>query len=226
MRPIEAAALYRPATAPGRVGGDWYDAVRLADGSCAVVIGDIGGHGLQAAAEMVQARSMLRALLYERCSSPGAVLTQLDRTLHAMTDTPVTTACLAQLWPVVDGWHLHWSTAGHPAPLLLMPGQPGRYLDVSPGLPLGVDSSLARPDNLNRLPGGVTLVFFTDGLVEHHEHPIDEGLAGLARLATEHASEPPARLCHALVSDAPGDGSDDIAILALQLPAHTHHESL
>jgi hypothetical protein len=219
LRPIEAAALYRPAAAPGRVGGDWYDALRLSDDSCAVAIGDIGGHGQQAAAAMVQARSMLRALLYERRSSPGAVLTQLDRMLLAMTDTPVTTACLARLRPVAGGWRLDWSTAGHPAPLLLVPGQPGRYLDPSPGLPLGVDSTVTRPDNLNRLPGGVTLVLFTDGLVEHHEHPIDDGLACLARLATEHASEPPGRLCHALVDDAPGDGSDDIAILALRLPA-------
>jgi serine phosphatase RsbU (regulator of sigma subunit) len=136
-----------------------------------------------------------------------------------MTDTPVTTACLARLRPDGARWRLDWSTAGHLAPLLLVPGQPGRYLDASPGLPLGVDCTLARPDNLNRLPGGVTLVLFTDGLVEHHQHPIDDGLAALAQLATEHASEPPGRLCRALVDDAPGDRSDDIAILALQLPA-------
>src|SRR5262249_49423368 len=115
MRPIEAAAVYRPSTAPGHVGGDWYDAVRLPAGACAVVIGDIGGPGLQAAAAMVQARSMLRALVYERRGSPGAVLTELDRTLQAMTDTPVTTACLACLRPEGSGWDLDWSTAGHPA---------------------------------------------------------------------------------------------------------------
>jgi serine phosphatase RsbU (regulator of sigma subunit) len=218
MRPIEAAALYLPATAPGHVGGDWYDAVHLPDGTYAVVIGDIGGHGPEAAAAMVQAQSMLRALLYERRSSPAAVLTQLDRTLQAMTDNPVTTAFLARLWPEAAGWRMHWSTAGHPAPLLLVPGEPGRYIDAPPGLPLGVDSTVGRPDHLSRLPDGTTLVLFTDGLVEHHDHPIEDGLASLARLATEHASEPPTRLCHALASDAPGDGSDDVAILALRLP--------
>lgn len=216
--PIEAATLYQPATAPSQIGGDWYDAIRLSDGTCAVVIGDIGGHGLQAAAAMAQTRSMLRALLYERRTPPSAVLTQLDRTLQAITDTPLTTACLACLRPADRGWHLHWSTAGHPAPLLIVPGRPARYLDAEPGPPLGVDAGTTRPDQHDRLPGGATLVFFTDGLVEHHEHPIDEGLAALARLATRHADQCPERLCRALLDDHPGDGTDDIAILALRLP--------
>ena len=218
LRPIEAAALYRPATAPRPIGGDWYDAIRLSDDSCAVAIGDVAGHSMRAAAVMAQTRSMLRALLYERCSSPSAVLTQLDRTLQAMADTPLTTICLARLRPAGTGWLLHWSTAGHPAPLLLSPGEPARYLDAEPGLPLGVDPGAARPDLQHPVPGGASIVFFTDGLVEHHEHSLDEGLATLARLATEHAGQPPERLCHALLDDHPGDGSDDIAILALRLP--------
>jgi hypothetical protein len=153
LRPIEAAALYQPATAPCPIGGDWYDAIRLPDDTWAVVIGDIGGHGLRAAAAMAQTRSMLRALLYERRSSPSALLTQLDRTLQAMADTPITTICLARLRPAGTGWRLRWSTAGHPAPLLLLPGQPGRYLDAEPGLPLGVDPGAARADLQYQLPG-------------------------------------------------------------------------
>ena len=218
LRPIEAAALYRPATA-GRIGGDWYDAVRLSGDGCAVVIGDVGGHSMQAAAEMSQIRSMLRTLLYERPDLPGAVLTRLDRTLQATTDIPLTTACLGLLQPTDTGWGLRWSSAGHLAPLLLAPREPGRYLDAEPGLPLGVDSGAARPDQYDRLPGGATLVFFTDGLVEHRKHSIDEGLAALARLATQHADPRPERLCRALANDCPGDGSDDIAIMALGLPA-------
>lgn len=218
LRPIVAAAVYRPATV-GPIGGDWYDAIRLPDGICAVVIGDIGGHSLQAAAAMAETRAMLRALLYERLGFPGAILTQLDRTLQAITDIPLSTACLAQLQPADTGWRLHWSTAGHPAPLLLAPGEPARYLDAQPGLPLGVDPGATRPDHHQRLPGGATLVFYTDGLVEDRRHPINAGLATLARLATQHAGQPPERLCHALADNRPGDGSDDTAILALRLPA-------
>jgi serine phosphatase RsbU (regulator of sigma subunit) len=218
LRPIEAAAIYRPAPAPCPIGGDWYDAIRLSDDACAVVIGDIGGHGIRAAAAMAQTRSMLRALLYEQHGPPSALLTQLDRTLQAMADTPITTACLARLRPAGTGWRLCWSTAGHPAPLLLPPGEPARYLHAAPGLPLGVDLGAARADMEHQLRGGTSLVLFTDGLVEHHEHALDERLATLARIATEHASQPPARLCQALLDDHPGDGSDDIAILALRLP--------
>jgi hypothetical protein len=218
LRPIEAATLYRPATV-GRIGGDWYDAIRLSDNSCVLVIGDVGGHSMQAAAEMSQIRSMLRTLLYERHGSPSAVLTRLDRALQATTDIPIATACLAFLQPAGLGWRLNWSTAGHPAPLLLAPGKPGRYLDAEPGLPLSVDCGVARPNQHDRLPGGATLIFFTDGLVEHRGHNIDEGLAALARLATQHADPRPERLCHALADGCPSDGSDDIAIMALRLPA-------
>jgi len=218
LRPIEAATLYRPATI-GRIGGDWYDAIRLSDDSCAVVIGDVGGHSMEAAAEMAQIRSMLRTLLYERHGSPGAVLTRLDRMLQATTEIPIATACLALLERAGLGWRLHWSTAGHPAPLLLAPRKPGRYLDAEPGLPLGVDCGVARPDRSDRLPGGATLVFFTDGLVEDRERHIDEGLAALAQIATRQSDPCPERLCRALADRCPGDGSDDMAIMALRLPA-------
>lgn len=218
LGPIEAAAVYRSATA-GPIGGDWYDAIRLPDDTYAVVIGDVGGHSLQAAAAMAETRSMLRALLHERQGLPGVILTQLDRTLQAITDTSFTTVCLAKLRPADEGWSLRWSTAGHPAPLLLPPGEPARYLTAQPGPPLGVDSGAARPELHERLPGGSTLVFFTDGLVEDRRHPIDKGLAALAAVATNQAGQPPGHLCRAFTDNFPGDGSDDTAILVLHLPA-------
>jgi hypothetical protein len=219
LGPVEAAALYLPAATLRPIGGDWYDAMRLPDGSYALVVGDIAGHGVQAAAAMAQARSMLHALLYDTDNSPGAVLTELDLRLQATTDTPLTTACIARLQRTRPGWRLRWSLAGHPAPLLVGPGKQARYLDGKAGLPLCVDSSAPRPDLQRQLPGSVTLVFFTDGLVEDHEHSIDVGLEALAQLAAEHADQPPERLCRILVDDRPGDGLDDIAILALRLPA-------
>lgn len=218
LRPIEAAALYQPPPG-GRLGGDWYDAVRLPEDTCAVVIGDVCGHSMKAAAEMSNIRSMLRALLLEPHGAPGAVLTRLDRALEATAGTTFATACLVLLQPAGIGWRVRWSTAGHPAPLLLMPGEPARYLDAEPGLPLGVDPGVPRPDQHHRLPGGSTLVFFTDGLVEHRGYHIDEGLATLARLATRHADQPPERLCQALADGRPGYGSDDTAIMALRLPS-------
>jgi serine phosphatase RsbU (regulator of sigma subunit)/transcriptional regulator with XRE-family HTH domain len=218
LRPIEAGALYQPASG-GRLGGDWYDAVRLPEHACAVVIGDVCGHSMQAAAEMSNIRSMLRALLLDRHGPPGAVLTRLDRALESTAGETFATACLALLQPIDIGWRVRWSAAGHPAPLLLMPGEPARYLDTVPGLPLGVDSGVPRPDQHHRLPGGSTLVFFTDGLVQRRGRHIDEGLSTLAGLATQHADLPPERLCQALADGRPGYRSDDVAIIALRLPA-------
>lgn len=133
--PFDAAAVYRPATAPGHIGGDWYDALLVPDRACAAVIGDVVGHDLQAAA-MAQTRNMLRALLYDQRTPPSAILSQLDRTVHAITDNPVTTACLARIEPVQPAaWGLRWSTAGHPPPLLITPDRRTRYLPPAPTCP-------------------------------------------------------------------------------------------
>ena len=121
LRPFTAAAVYRPAAEPSKLGGDWYDAIPLPDDVVAVVIGDVVGHDLHAAAAMASTRNMLRALLFDRDSSPGAVLARLDRTLQAVTPNPVTTTALARIEPEGPGWRLRWSTAGHVPPLLITP---------------------------------------------------------------------------------------------------------
>ncbi|CAM5456625.1 SpoIIE family protein phosphatase [Streptomyces hirsutus] len=100
------------------------------------------GHDLAAAAAMAQIRNMLRALLYDRRTPPSLVLDRLDHTLHAITEAPVTTACLARIEAEGNGWRLHWSTAGHLPPLVVTAEGRTRYLDAEPGLPLGVDDAL------------------------------------------------------------------------------------
>ncbi|GAA2988637.1 PP2C family protein-serine/threonine phosphatase [Kitasatospora sp. NPDC057738] len=219
LRPFSGAAVYRTAAEPAGVGGDWYDAAVLPDQACAAVIGDVVGHDLYAAAAMAQARNMLRALLYDRGSPPSSVLTRLDLTVRAITDLPVTTACLARIEPAADGWTVHWSTAGHPPPLVLTPDGRARYLDGEPGIPLGIDPELHRPDHSEPLPAGSTVVLFTDGLVEHPDHPIDRGLDALAELAAAHAGEPLDDLVRFLADHHPSDGHDDMAVLAIRTPA-------
>ncbi|MGW4561574.1 PP2C family protein-serine/threonine phosphatase [Streptomyces sp. NPDC004561] len=218
LRPFTAAAIYRPAAEPSQLGGDWYDAVPLPGSVVAVVIGDVVGHDLRAAAAMASTRNMLRALLYERGSTPGAILAQLDRTLQAITNNPVTTTTLARIEPAGTGWRLHWSTAGHVPPLLLAPGRRAEYLFAEPGLPLGVDSEQPRPDHSRFVPPGATVVFFTDGLIEHPARAIDESLDELTGLAAAYAALPLQDFVQALADHHPSDGHDDMAVLALRTP--------
>jgi hypothetical protein len=218
LRPFTAAAIYRPAAEPSQLGGDWYDAIPLPGNVVAVVIGDVVGHDLQAAAAMAATRNMMRALLFDRGNPPGTVLAQLDRALEAVASNPVTTTTLARIEPEGSGWRLHWSTAGHLPPLLLTPGRRVAYLLAEPGLPLGVDIEKPRPDHSRSLPPDATMVFFTDGLVEHPDRPIDEGLRALADLAVEHAALPLPAFVQALADHHPSDGHDDMAILAVRTP--------
>ncbi|MFB0630379.1 PP2C family protein-serine/threonine phosphatase [Streptomyces sp. AB3(2024)] len=218
LGPFAAAAIYRPAAEPNALGGDWYDAIPLPDGAVALVIGDVVGHDLQAAAAMASIRNMLRSLLFELGGPPGAVLTQLDRTLQAITDNPVTTTGLARIERAGGGWRMLWSTAGHVPPLLITPGGRPHYLFAEPGLPLNVDSEQRRPDHTHPLSPGTTVVLFTDGLVEHPGHPIDESLEALAGLAAAHASLPLQDFVRALADGHPSDGHDDMAVLALRIP--------
>ena len=223
LAPFQAAVVYRPAAE--RLGGDWYDALPLPGGAVGAVIGDVAGHSLQAAAAMAQIRNMLRALLYDQPAAPGSVLATVDRTLLAINENPVTTACVACIEPSGDGWRLRWSSAGHPPPLLLTAVGTAEYLDTEPGLPLGVDPGLPRFDTTRSLPEGATVIFFTDGLVERPDQSIDVGLASLTATAARSAHLPLDELCRTLADQHPGDGHDDIAILALRMPAEPHDGS-
>ncbi|MEU6657804.1 GAF domain-containing SpoIIE family protein phosphatase [Streptomyces sp. NPDC046821] len=218
LRPFTAAAIYRPATEPSQLGGDWYDAVPLPGNVVAVVIGDVVGHDLRAAASMASTRNMLRALLFERGDSPGAVLAQLDRTLQALTNNPLTTTTLARIEPAGPVWRLRWSSAGHVPHLLIVPGQRAETLFAEPGLPLGVATEEPRPDHSRYIPPDSTVVFFTDGLIEHPARPIDDSLDQLTDLATRYAALPLAEFVQALADHHPSDGHDDMAVLALRTP--------
>ncbi|WP_225095110.1 PP2C family protein-serine/threonine phosphatase [Streptomyces sp. CoH27] len=218
LRPFTAAAIYRPAAEPSQLGGDWYDAIPLPDHVVAAVIGDVVGHDLQAAAAMAATRNMLRALVFDQRGPPGAILAQLDRTLETITNNRVTTTTLARIEPEGPGWRLCWSTAGHVPPLLVTRDRHVVYLLGEPGLPLGVDTGQPRPDHSRPLPPEATVVFFTDGLIEHPAHPIDESLSELAGLAAVHAGLPLPEFVQALADHHPSDGHDDMAILALRTP--------
>ncbi|MFJ8189981.1 SpoIIE family protein phosphatase [Streptomyces sp. NPDC096094] len=220
--PLRLAARYQPAPAGSQVGGDWYDAFELKDGAVALVIGDVVGHDLTAAAGMAQLHGILRSLAWDRAEPPGAVVDRLDDAMQAVTTVSMATLVLARVeGPRTGPWALRWTSAGHPPPLLLTPDGGARYLEAGQGLLLGarLGAGGRRPDATEPLPPGSTLLLYTDGLVEVPGSDLDTGLGRLRRNALALVHEPLDTLCDEVLARMPAGSTDDIALLALRLPA-------
>jgi serine phosphatase RsbU (regulator of sigma subunit) len=217
---LQMTARYVPAPDASQVGGDWYDAFPLTDGATALAIGDVVGHDLEAAAGMAQLRNMLRAFAWSRPGPPSTVVTELDKAVMHIAEVPVATMVLARLSQADTGfWRVHWTNAGHPPPLLITHDGWARYLTEAHGILLGTGSTRPRLDAVATLPPGATLVLYTDGLVESHHHPIDEGLERLRRYAASLARRPLTGFSDALLEQVrPTDNDDDVAFLALRTP--------
>ncbi|AEN11643.1 MULTISPECIES: SpoIIE family protein phosphatase [unclassified Streptomyces] len=222
---LEMAALYLPAADQDMVGGDWYDAYLVPDGSAGrqaalmVSIGDIIGHDMRAAAVMGQVRSMLRqATLGDRKHSPAAALAAVDSTFAVLPLGPGGTAVHARLDPCGDRWRLTWSNAGHTPPLLRLPGGRVSALQEHDLLLLGTPAGSPRRDHTRELPPGSVLMLYTDGLVEHRDSDIDDGIAQAVSMLSAHGDRPLPELLDALsrgLEDFPRP--DDVAVLALRV---------
>lgn len=218
---VEMTARYLAAPNASQVGGDWYDAFVLPDGPTALVIGDVVGHDLDAAAGMAQVRNMLRALAWSHQERPAAILERLDRALLHLTDISMATIVFAHVEGTDDGqWLLRWTNAGHPPPLLVTPDGEARFLEYGHGILLGTGVAPDRNDAVITLPPLSTVVFYTDGLVESPGESIDVGLAKLREDAVALAQGPLGVLCDRLLESVrPDDNSDDVAMLAFRVPA-------
>ncbi|MFF7206168.1 SpoIIE family protein phosphatase [Streptomyces sp. NPDC008141] len=218
---LEMTARYVPAPDASSVGGDWYDAFALAAHTHALVIGDVVGHDLDAAAGMAQVRNMLRAFAWSHPdAAPSAVVTRLDEAVMHIAEVPMATMILAMLTLGDDAlWRLSWTTAGHPPPLLVTHDGQARYLDEAHGMLLGTGVIRPRPDAVTVLPPRATLVLYTDGLVESPHHSIDHGLDRLRRHAASLAHRPLDSFCDSLLNQVrPSDNDDDVAMIALRTP--------
>ncbi|WP_251075119.1 GAF domain-containing SpoIIE family protein phosphatase [Streptomyces sp. ISL-12] len=219
---LRLAARYQPAPAGSQVGGDWYDAFEQQDGALALVIGDVVGHDLTAAAGMAQLHGILRSLAWDHAGSPGVVVDRLGIAMPAITTVTMATLILARVeGPDTGPWTLRWSSAGHPPPLLLTPDGQARYLEAGQGLLLGTGLEIGgrRPDGTEPLPPRSTLLLYTDGLVEVPGSDLDTGLGRLRRHALAPAGEPLDTLCDELLARTPPGSTDDVALLALRLPS-------
>ncbi|MFD6112491.1 SpoIIE family protein phosphatase [Streptomyces yangpuensis] len=229
---LELSALYRPAAQDDMVGGDWYDAYPLpkapgtaagppGTGALALTVGDITGHDIRAAALMGQVRSMLRQADQDHPGDgPERALGALERACRRL-DLPASgTAVHAHLTPQADGhWHLRWTNAGHPAPLLVTADGTVESLDrhdvlLHHSLPPG-----PRTTDSRSLPPGSTLLLYTDGLVEERGEDIGDNVDRLARrLAAAPPDVPLDVLLRALLDAVgPQEALDDAVLLAVRV---------
>ncbi|MET8631723.1 GAF domain-containing SpoIIE family protein phosphatase [Streptomyces sp. NPDC004680] len=216
---LQLAARYVAARERAEVGGDWYDAFPLPDGSAILAIGDVVGHDLAAAVRMGQLRNILRALAFDSGDDPAGVMTRLDKVMQGLTSIELVTAVVARIETPADRpWRFHWTNAGHPPPLLAQPDGRTVLLEEGHAPILGVDPALSRETATIALPSGSTLLFYTDGLIERPGEDIGRGLTRLRQHAAALAREPLAVFRDDLLTRLSDDQHDDIAVLALRVP--------
>lgn len=207
---VRLGASYLPAEARYGIGGDWYDAIPLAGGRMMLIVGDVAGHGLDAAITMGQVRSAARALA--PAYQPAGLLAALDQFICGTFKEPLATAAAAVIDPAERS--LRYCLAGHPPPLLREPDGSVRALDEASGVLLGL-GILDRPEQVISFAPGSCLVLFTDGLVERRGEGIDVGIAWLADVLRTALPPDPAQLCDVLVrqSVSRNGRDDDAAVL-------------
>jgi serine phosphatase RsbU (regulator of sigma subunit) len=220
---LEMAARYRPAALRDQVGGDWYDAVVTPSGATSLMVGDVVGHDIAAAAVMGQLRTMLRTIAWTLGDGPAAQVRRLDR---AMRDLSVD-AMASLIYARVEaddgsgGRTLRWTNAGHPPPLVIGADRVATFLDDGePDLMVGVQPDTERSDDSVLLTPGSTLLLYTDGLVERRGESITDGLARLADSAQRHQALGVDDFLDAVLLDLVGrELADDVAVLAVHLRA-------
>ena len=203
---------YLPAGHGAAIGGDWYDALERPDGRVALIVGDVVGHGLRAAATMGQLRNAFRAYgLIE--SSPAEVMARVNRLVTSGEDAMATVLYLVLDRETGD---VTFSAAGHPPPLLLAPDGP-RFLEGGRSMPIGAADPAVFREASGVVPHGSTLLLYTDGLVERRGVPLEDSLDKLAEVAGE-ADDNLERLCdRVLAAVLPElEPSDDVALLAVR----------
>ncbi|GAA2138851.1 hypothetical protein GCM10009760_20430 [Kitasatospora kazusensis] len=213
---LRVAATYQPGGAEAAVGGDWYDVIGLGGGRTALVIGDVMGRGLRAAAVMGQLRTAVRA--YARLDLPPHEVMHLLDGIAMEIDANQIATCTYAIWDPAPGTLLY-ASAGHLPLLLRCPDGTVLRGEEQNGPPLGTGGGTHLSHTLRLLPG-TTGVLYTDGLVERRDEDIDQGLDQLARTLSGAVGEPEvvcARLLRAM--GVTSDHDDDVAVLAFHLPA-------
>jgi sigma-B regulation protein RsbU (phosphoserine phosphatase) len=208
---LDFAARYVPGAETG-LGGDWYDLFPLPGDRLGVVMGDVSGHGLEAAVIMGRLRSALRAYALD-CESPAEVLGKLDRKANHFEHGAMATVAYGIIDPQRRCVDL--SLAGHLPPVLVLPGEPAHLVRAPADPPIGL--TIGHPERRTttvELPVGSALALYTDGLVERRDRPVD---VGMAKLVDTVRAEDPEKICSHVMATMIGSrpAQDDVALLVV-----------
>ncbi|MFC8711851.1 MULTISPECIES: SpoIIE family protein phosphatase [unclassified Streptomyces] len=205
---LEVASRYQPAGATTEVGGDWFDVIPLEDDKTALVVGDVMGSGIGAAATMGRLRTATKALA-SLDLDPARLLEHLDRITDGL-DHSIATCLYAVHDPRLRQCRI--ANAGHLPPARIRPGRAPELLELPTGVPLGVGGVTFSTTTVGLEPGDL-LVLYTDGLVETRRHPLDERLDLLLSLLDD-TPRPLEELCDLLLRELrQPDNHDDVALL-------------
>ncbi|MCT7351984.1 SpoIIE family protein phosphatase [Streptomyces sp. 15-116A] len=212
------AVRYRPAAGSLNVCGDWYDMVDLVDGHrIGVSVGDVVGHGLEAAGVMGQLRSALSAAS-RVAAGPSEALNVVGRYAHVVDGAE--SATVVTTFIDFDAHTIRYSSAGHPPPVLVHPDGRVEFLDRATDPPLDArPDPRPRPEAATTFTPGATLVLYTDGLIERRREDIDVGLRRLAEAVCRHRTRDPEPLADIVLQELlpPGGATDDTALVVVRL---------
>lgn len=208
---LRAAMRYLPASRDSRVGGDWYITAEMPSGQVLIAIGDVGGHGLTAAAGMARLRGALAGLAITG-SPPQQLLGWLNDLVHHVAPEHTASVVAGYFDPATRT--LTWAQAGHPPPVLVR-GDSARALAQPHGIMLGAAKDGYHAASMALLPGDL-LLLYSDGLIERRDRPLDEGLATLRAAVSGHR-DPEQAIGAALRALGTTDPEDDTCLVALRV---------
>jgi PAS domain S-box-containing protein len=224
---LDVWAHYMPNVDHAQVGGDWFDVLPIADDMAGVVVGDVVGHDVEAAATMGQLRSVVRSYAYE-LEDPGSVLMRVDHLAAGMGMARMASLVLMTLHRRGGGeWDLAWASAGHLPALVGTPeldaatgrvtGYAVRRLDTAQGTLIGLREG-PRESGSTRLRPGDVVVAYTDGLIERRSRPMSVGLETLVEVFRRATAQRADGLGETLLAELGDSPEDDTAVVVFRVP--------
>ncbi|MCL3863167.1 SpoIIE family protein phosphatase [Actinotalea sp. K2] len=212
---LDVWSYYAPSAGHAQVGGDWFDVLQISTDVVGLVIGDVVGHDVEAAAAMGQLRSVVRSYAFE-VTVPGPVLERVDTLITGMRIPRAASLVFATLSREDTGWLLEYSRAGHLPPLVIRDGEVVQ-LSGAMGPMLGFGHE-ARSTAAHHLEPGDVLLLYTDGLIERRDRSLRDGLTALVDVSGRLGVQEAAGLGEELLSRLANAPEDDVALVVVRVP--------